>query len=474
VRKERIEKMKSITDTINETAEILSPEDFNWIIPKLMDLYKDKIHKLAYKSYSSTLSKDGIGTKLAKDAFSEIAKEEIHKVLDTFLFKTELWKEKRDINTYLIHSLNNLSLRVEKDVQAQKFYLVPVCPCCKENNKREYLIREGNSWRCLECTKKSEESKEHLHFVFSKHSRRGYKCPECNRFIPESANTVNGITCPYSNCYYIGDIKDMIKMAHPVGLSNRIVLSMNYKSEDSKSLEETLEYKNEVNADVHLEMNQRYNYEYNLLKLVMEEQLLKVKNNTTINSLLQKTLMYEAYLSILKKYPHDMIGYLVHKKSRTDFPLQSKIFQEYVSLVQESLPYYIKKGNKEIEINSLLDPKLALFEGISKYEALVRADGSIGNLTKERYVGSSLGKDYGSCFIGMILDIIDKNTGKSIKNKIKSYSFCEIKMDGVEEGLPVEVIHYRIASHYEVGPMVGLQKTRKRIINRIDLKIKKD
>lgn len=465
--------MKTITQSINETAEVLSEDDFEWLIPQLMDFYKDKINQLAYKSYSSTLNEAGTGTKVARDAFSEIAKDEITKALNTFLFKSQLWKSKRDINTYLIHSLNNLSTRVQKDVEGNKIYLAPVCPHCKETGKREYLVSDGKLLVCQECTRMAKETSQRVYLVFSKHSKRGYKCPDCEKFIPESANTEKGISCPYDNCSFFGNISNMVKMSHPVGMSNRIMYSINQKfSYSEQTLEDKINDNNNINPDSQLEIHETFNNNYNLLKSIMSEQLNKAKLNNNITNIIQKTLMYEAYLSILEKYPHDMVGYLIHKRSRTDFPLQSKIFQEYVRIVQDSLPYTMKRGGKEINITSLLDPKLSLFDGISKYEAIVRADGSIGNQTKERYIGSYIGKDYGCYFIGYILDIIDKTTNKSIKNKINSYSFCEIKMNDVKEGLPVEVTHYRLYPHYEIGSMVWLQKIRKKIISRITAKNK--
>jgi hypothetical protein len=175
-----------------------------------------------------------------------------------------------------------------------------------------------------------------------------------------------------------------------------------------------------------------------------------------------------------------MVSYLVHRKQSADFPIQAKIFQEYVRLMQNALPCTIIRGNKEYEIVSLMDPNISLFEGISVFDAAVRSDHTIPNNTVETYTGGRKFKDYGPCFIGLVIDVIDRRTkdaeseGKSIRDKVTDYSFVQIKVsDDVSPGTPVTVKHYRMASHYEMGSLVYLQRIRKRLVDSVYFRMHK-
>ena len=174
--------------------------------------------------------------------------------------------------------------------------------------------------------------------------------------------------------------------------------------------------------------------------------------------------------NMLDKYPAEMFSYLVHLKQQPDIPLHSKIFQEYVSLVENHMPFSIIRKNEKISICSLLDKNLRLFEGISKYSAVVRPDGSIPNLTEEKYIGGRNFKDYGRCFIGKVIDIVEKDTNKSLKGAVASYSFSKIDTS-IPASTHVDVTHFRILPHYEIGSLVILQKVRSNIIDKVYFKI---
>lgn len=484
--------MSDIFKQINEVASFLSKEDLNkWVVPKLMEHYFYKLNYLAVKTYGT----NGVCNPVAKKAFIENAKEEIHKAVETFIFKSEHWKTGRDLNTYLLTCLNRLSDRLVSDKDSIKKINVPICPGCKFLDRREYMVQDGQFWRCQNCTSDYErirsevalakenddfslvmklESRSNMFRAFAKHSRKGYRCGDCTRFIPESFNGENGISCPYPDCMFFGDVSKLELMAHPVGLSNRIDLSLQTKIESDSNEKEIqdLFIAPNVNADSHIEMKQSFDIEYKVLNEVIEEQLKAVKRTNHAGTMLQKVLMYEAYNNMVKSFPEDMVSYLVHRKQASDFPIQSKIFQEYVSLMQDSLPYSIVKENSTHEVVSLLDPKISLFEGVSKFDAQVKSDGTIPNNTKETYTGGRKFKEYGPCFIGMVRDIKDKSTGQSLKDKIKEYSFVKIKMDDeVKSGTQVEVVHYRIPSHYEMGSLVYLQRIRKKIVDKVYFKM---
>jgi hypothetical protein len=184
--------------------------------------------------------------------------------------------------------------------------------------------------------------------------------------------------------------------------------------------------------------------------------------------MLQKVSMYEAYLKITEKFPEEMVSYLVHQKQTADFPLQSRIFQEYVKIIKDSLPYTIHKSKESYDVFSLTDPRISLFEGISVFDATITDNYTIPNNTVECYLGGRKFKDYGPCFIGLIIDIIDCRNQKSIKDALLNYSFVEINMNkDIAPGTPVTVKHYRILPHYEMGSLTYLQRTRKKIVSKI-------
>lgn len=492
--------MPDIINQINDVASLVSEEDLDeWMVPKLLEHYSNKINSLANKAYGISNVRQDDGPTVSQLAFKQSAKEEIRNALYTFIFKSEHWKSGRDINTYLLTTLNRLSNRIKWNNDSVKKVNALVCPACKFLNKREFLTQFGDLWKCSECSGELEraekeikklkeslkdnnllsiiESRLNLFKCFFVHSRKGYRCPDCERFIPESCNGPHGIICPYPDCIYFGDIKSLDVMMHPVALTQRnnlsLQISLNSDGSDGASIQDIFK-SDSIDADVQIEFSQNFNHEFELLSSTIEKQLTFVKRNNSSATMLQKVLMYEAYQNMLKKHPEDMVSYLVHRKQNSDFPIQAKIFQEYVRLMQNALPCTIKKGKKEYEIVSLMDPNISLFEGISEFDAVVKSDLTIPNNTVETYTGGRKFKDYGPCFIGLIIDIIDNESGKSIRNEVVDYSFVKIRVsDNVLPGTSVKVKHYRIPSHYEMKSLVYLQRVRKKIVDKVYFKIHK-
>ena len=227
---------------------------------------------------------------------------------------------------------------------------------------------------------------------------------------------------------------------------------------DSLQVENGLEYSDEN--------------ELKILTTVICEQLERVKRMNSKSTATQKLLMYKAYQRMLDQYPIEMVAYLVYMNQKSDFPIQARIFQTYTKLVEDFMPFTITKHGKEIDILDLTSPDLALFDGISEFETEVRVNHTIPNKTKEEYIGGRNYKNYGPCFFGKIIDVVDLNIGESIKNKIIEYSFSQIEMDSsIEAGTPVKVIHFRILSHYEMDSLVFLQRIRKSIVDSVYFKL---
>lgn len=463
-----------------------------WVVPKLMEHYDSKLNLLARKAYGD---KNSETSPIAIKAFKEHAKSELRSAVNTFIFKKEHWKSNRSLNTYLLTCFNRLSDRLYWDQGIAKKKTVPVCPACRSLGNKEILIKESGLLRCKICSKESErlissldtpgddigliQSRIKLHSSFALHSRKGRKCPECTRFIPSSLVKDGLMICPFQDCIFIGDSSRADNMTHPMGVSSSYMVSLNsVVKSNNNSLNET-SIQNLLKADVlrpdsRIDMRMRYEYEYQVLSEVINDQVELINRINSQSTIVQKLLMYEAFKYMIQTYPEEMVSYLVHRKQVSEFPLQAKIFQEYVKLMEDYLPFTIEKNGNKIDIVSLTDPNLSLFSGISEFEAIVRDDGSIPNNTKEEYIGGRSFINYGPYFIGKVINIVDVNTGESIRKHIKDYSFQQVNMDStVKPGQHVAVKHFRIPSHYEMHSLVFLQRIRKNVVDAIYFRIHK-
>lgn len=490
----------SIIEKINKYAQLAVEDDLDsWIVPELVKYYSDRISWLATKAYGNSATGS---SSVASLAFKERAKAEIRSGANTFLFKSLHWKTGRDINSYLLTCLKRLADRINWDNDNVKKFNAPICPGCKNLGNRVFLTPEDKLWKCETCFSEANrlpdeikvlkdkpkklkqdrdnillfESRLRMHRAFSVHSRKGYRCVDCVRFIPESLNGEFGISCPYADCKFFGKIEELEIMLHPVGMAQRSMLSLNYtpqnNDKNNHQIQDNIAADN-INPDVHMEIHETFKIEFEQLSEVIEEQIKSVRRVNSAGTLLQKLVMYEAYQKMLKEYPEEMISYLVHRKQASEFPIQARIFQEYAKMMQESLPYTIVRGENRYDVCSLTDPNIQLFTGVSEFEATIRDDYSIPNNTVESYVGGIKFKDYGPCFIGMLIDVVDIKNKKSIINNVKNYSFCEINMNSneVEPGTKVLVKHFRIDSHYEKGGLVYLQRVRKKIVDSVYYKL---
>lgn len=455
---------------INARASKLTEEDTEWMVSELMDHFGGRIHSLSTYVYGSER-----GVALA--AFKEWAGKTLKKGVETFLFKNEHWRSGRSIGPYLSTCLTKLADTLKSDIDSIKKVSIPICPACKTLNEREFLVYEGKLMRCPTCTKELsrldaiptkssiEEYAYRLRKVFSLHSRKGRRCPSCNRFIPESfinASESNRVSCPYDNCSWFGIESELEPMAHPLGQSSGMTVSLNIpiSSTNNTEMGDLIDAK-EVNPDIRMEQAEKYYKELKIAKEVLELQKSRLEHQPR-KKVIKKYLMYQAFQNLLDQDPASMISYLIHGKSLGERPIQSLIFQRYIQLVENNLPFTIDdEDGEEGEIYSLLDSKLNLFLGTSEYQAYVRESGFVSNNTHEVFVGA---KCNGPCFIGLLCDIQNEN-GKSLLSEVEYYTFSSIKMkSSVPQNTLVKVIHFRIPPHYEMYSLVNLQRVRKRIV----------
>lgn len=465
-----------IIEKISNNFNSISESDLSWIKPEI------------HKKYSGLISNLSVAAKqfdpLAKSAFEENAKLQLNQALEVFLFKKKHWQRDVNLNLYLFKVLFNLKSKTLLDNSNDYWINKPICPLCKFQGKKEFVSYNNGIYSCLRCTSmvefysikcESDDSLDNsylqsLHKIFSSHSKKGVRCPDCRKWIPDSAFTTGIMPCIY-NCGFIGNKEEYSPGIHPVALTKRSITSLDAKNEETdfsiadKTSGTILTSEDELCFSASLEEDMQ------VVKNVLLSQQKGLVNTTTSATLLQKQMMYQAFLNILEKMPYEMTAYLAHQKNVSKTPLQCQIFQEYADLIIDCLPFDIIKGKNKYEIIDPCDPKLSLFLGISNYIAKVGNDGIIPNLTNETYIGGKNLKDYGPCFLGKLISI--KSNDIDYTENVEYYTFNEIKTNLIA-GQEVEVKHFRIPSHYEMHSLVFLQRIRRAVVDKVYFLLNKE
>lgn len=478
----------SIITHINTSASSLTEEDVEkWVIPQLLEHYKPKINFLAGRVYGRDAAS------VARAAFTESAKITIRSALSTFLFKKEHWKGGRNINSYLLISLKRLANKIFSDQAFEKKQSVLLCPACKEFGNKVFLILEDKLLRCRTCTNEIDRLEDEfklnkvnsyyterlrIHKLFALHSRHGFRC-ECGRFIPENFIQRDNVSCPYSKCSFFGPYQDLKEMTHPAALINRTSLSLDATLDNriegdvrTRSLSDYIE-SDEITVESKIAITENFKRELDILSSVIDQQIRMVQRTNSKGTYMQKLMMYEGFKRMVAKFPEEMVSYLVHEKQSSDFPIQSRIFQEYLICIENALPFTIEKHGEINDVISINDPNLDIFDGKSVFNSFIKENGVIPNNTIETYTGLRKFKEYGPCFLGKLLNIVD-NKGKSYIKFVKNYSFVDIHLELNENVIPgteVVVTHYRIPSHYEMKSMVYLQRIRDHLVEKIKVRL---
>lgn len=345
-----------------------------------------------------------------------------------------------DINSQLFYYVNFHIKNLSKPLESKTISYI--CPCCLFFNKQTILIEKNNLLNCNECFSKlkteSVINNKLLYSAYYKHNKSGFKCKDCERFIPKSISNKTEIICPFPDCCFVGDASSLKKMKHPVA--------------ELECFEESNDNKIVVNSSS------------NLYKKIIEEQSNQLAYSSNNFNLKHKLFVYQAFNNLLDRFPSEMTDYL--NGSRTG-GFQHKVFQEYISILENSLPIIISKNKKNITIDNLLDPNLCLFDGISTFEGVVDSNLVIKNGTKEYYIGGRKASYTKPYYIGKILSILDKKDKQPITHLVKEYSFLKIKMNNIKPNTEVIVTHLRVPPHYQMGGMVHVNRIRKNIVDHL-------
>jgi hypothetical protein len=468
-----------LDNLINSTKEripTLKEEEVGEVVDVFLDYFSNKIISLSNYVYGSNA--------VALASFKEQSAKTLDNAVRTFTFKSQHWRTGRDIEHYLASCLNRLAYNISSNIDCKKKVISTICPACKALGNKEFLFYDNKLLKCAACCKEverlenqkrtaREEYEYRIRKVYSFHSKKGYRCPSCDRFIPKSfiGNQIR-VSCPFDNCDWFGIASELEIMPHPMGQNNSVAISLNNPvikgpGDNVKTeFQDILDAKS-INPDLLIEKENEYKLEYNTIKDVLSIQTSRLEMVNKEKNI-KKLLMYTAFEKILENDPAAMIGYLIHGKSYAERPIQSLIFQKYVQLVENKLPFKVKGDEGYTDAYSLLDPNLALFLGISEYISYVKDSGFVDNNTHEVFTGA---KCNGPCFIGMLCDI-KNNDGISLLKEVEYYSFSNIKMKStVGKNTMVKVTHFRIPPHYDMYSLVNLQRVRKKIVESVHRKL---
>lgn len=184
-------------------------------------------------------------------------------------------------------------------------------------------------------------------------------------------------------------------------------------------------------------------------------------NNSTF---IIRSCMYQAFSNLLEHKPDEMIPFFAKESV---YGLQGKIFQEFILILEKNLPFSFQKKKMKIDVKSLLDPNLNLFDGESLFNTVVRKNGIIKNETKEVYIGGRRSYYIRPFFIGKLNDIYDVDKNVSILDNVINYSFSQIIVKNISPGTKVKVSHLRMKPHPQMGGLLHLNRLRNKIINDI-------
>ncbi len=188
-----------------------------------------------------------------------------------------------------------------------------------------------------------------------------------------------------------------------------------------------------------------------------------------------KLCMYKAFRSALDKYPEEIIPYLSHTgRAGGGSKIQSKVLQEFIGHLESSIPFSYTQKGVEHHITSILDEKLRIFDGESVFDAEVNEQFEIPNLTQEVYVGGRSGYYCQPYYIGKLLEVQDVEKNESLLEKVREYSCIKIYMDPltVKPCTKVKVRHLRIPPHYQMGGFVYVNRLKKILTEKVQLKLK--
>ena len=370
--------------------------------------------------------------------------------------------KKAELNSYLFYIVNAFCKKTA--IPVVKKVAEYVCPGCVFLGKTASALSSGKMLRCHECTDELQNTidpQKLLFFkTFSYHAKNGYRCEECERFIPRPIDNVKEISCPYFDCFWAGQLSALENMRHPTTKTNpeKIILD--------DTLLKTKLVSHDNDALYQLEIAQDLQDKIDKIHSVIESQTNNILYSSSGFTVPHKQFVYEAFGNLLKRHPKEMVEYLFNT-SNSHMGFQHKVFQEYIRLLEKAMPISYIKNKKQYKVSSLLDVNLNLFDGISVFDGIVDEKLSIKNGTTEFYIGGRKGAYAKPYYIGKLLNVMQSDGRVNVTHLVTEYTFSKIRLSGVAPGTAVTVTHLRVPPHYQLGGMVHVNRIRKKIVERL-------
>lgn len=373
-----------------------------------------------------------------------------------------------ELDPYLFYIVNDYCKKQAKpQIKKKTEYL---CPACLFLGKQKIIEQFGHIFKCNDCASElnteTDPKKVFFFRTFFRHNKVGYRCQYCDRFIPQPIDESPTVSCPYFDCCFVGQWQSLKRMHHPTIQSNPEKLILDVAQEKGGSLKDTI-VSQDLNALSQLEIKEELDSEIDILRNVIDSQKNSVSYSSSDFTVKHKIFIYQAFANLLEKYPEQMVNYLLHESRSGGF--QHKIFQEYIKILESSLPFMFKKNKKHFRVDSLLDKNLNLFDGISVFDTFVSDNLVAKNNTQEFYIGGRKAKVAKPYYIGKILNVVDKKAKIPIVDNIKEYTFSLIKFQDIKPATEITVTHLRIPPHYQMGGMVYVNRIRKKIVDRAQI-----
>ena len=147
-----------------------------------------------------------------------------------------------ELNSYLFYIVNDFCKKRSKPVIKKKTeYLCPGCLFLGKHNPIGLVNRLFKCDCCQAELKATTDPKKVAFFrTFFRHSKTGYHCKECERFIPHPLDDSPVVTCPYYDCCFVGEWFSLKRMHHPTALSNPEKLILDATQEGGGTLKDVL------------------------------------------------------------------------------------------------------------------------------------------------------------------------------------------------------------------------------------------
>lgn len=430
-------------------------------IDSLIELFVQDYHSSISNLHKHYFHSDDA---LGLQALIEGLKDELRTGCVTFFNKEYPLEE---LNSYLFYIVNAFCKKQLSTAEGKKA-VEHLCPGCLFLGKNSIVQYNNYVFKCETCTDELKEAidpkKVLFYRTFFRYNKQGYRCEECERFVPHPMDDSPTITCPYFDCTFVGSWSFLKRMYHPSTQINKELAILDAEKLSGGTMHDSI-VGDDASAQIKLEIEEELQNNVATLLEIIDFQRNSVPYSSSDFTVKHKILVYNAFENLLRRYPADMVSYLMKEGSGYS-GFQAKVFQEYIRLLEEAIPFSFKKGKEVYKVESLLDHNLTLFDGISTFEGIVNDKGTVKNETTEFYVGGRKGAVAKPYYIGKLLNVVDRKTKEILTDKVIEYTFSIIKMRDIVPGTFVTVTHLRAPPHYQMGGMAYVNRIRKKIVER--------